>query len=119
MKNANIAIVGLEHHGTQLLELLVGCGNTGPNIVCAVALEDGAGRRKAEACGIAMVELDRLVQLSDGVDIIFDLTRDAAMHDRLHQALAACGNHHTQLLSENAMELISILLAERPALRAA
>lgn len=119
MRTANIAIVGLEGAGEQLLEWLIGCGDHGPDIVCAVALQDGAGRQRADANGIALVDIDRLVQLSDKIDIIFDMAGDAAMHEALHHALIAFDNHHTQLLSERAMPLIGILLATPPEVRAA
>ncbi len=119
MRNTNIAIVGLEHQGELLLEWLIGCGDEGPNIVCAVAMKSGAGRHRADARGIALVDFDRLIRLSDGIDIVFDLSGDSELRVRVHQALAACGNHHTQILSARALRMIGLLQTEQTRRRAA
>ncbi len=109
MEYENIAIVGLEHQGELLLEWLISQGKQGPNLVCAVAMKGGAGRHRAEARGVALVDLASLVRLSDGIDIIFDLTSDAELQEHLHLSLARGGNHQTRLLSGDATEIIRFL----------
>jgi len=119
MRTMNIAIIGLQSRGEVLLDQLISRYHPRINIVCAVEAEEGPARRKAAICGIALVELDELLGFVDEIDVIFDLRDDVEMNRQLRQVLAYRDNHHTHLFSENALELMSILLAERPDVRAA
>lgn len=107
MGNVNIAVVGLRLKGAVLLERLIRMGDLEMNIVCAVEPEDVPGRRRADACGIALVSLDELVGFSADVDVIFDL-RDAESWDiTLGLKLAAQGNHHTRVLTHQSLDLMN------------
>lgn len=109
MHNSKVAIFGLDKRGELLLEGLIKCGHECPHIVCAVSFENSPGRARAEARGIALVDTEKLVRFSDDIDVIFDLSGDPGLSEALHKALADRGNHHTQLLFGDALELISLL----------
>jgi pyrroline-5-carboxylate reductase len=113
MKDTRIAIIGLGRLGQFLLERLLGIGDAGPHIVCAVETGEDIGRRRADALGIALVGIDELVRLGEDIDVIFVLTDDAVMPSQLRQILAANGNQHTQVLSEKDLRLIGMLVDGR------
>lgn len=114
MRNTNVAIIGLGYHGERLLERLVDCDNASVNIVCAVEPEEVAGRRKADVCGIALVDLDDLVWFGSDIDVIFDLRDDELSQARLRRALTTRGNYHTQVFSEKSLKLANALLVSSP-----
>lgn len=109
MHDSKVAIFGLEKCGELLLEGLIKSGHESTHIVCAVSFENSPGQARAEARGVALVDTEKLVRLSDDIDVICDLSGDPGLAKILHDAMAERGNHHTQLLSGDAFELIRLL----------
>jgi len=107
MGSINVAVVGLRLKGAVLLERLIRMGDLEMNIVCAVEPEDVPGRRRADACGIALVSLDDLVEFSADIDVIFDLRDTEGWDITLGLKLAAQGNHHTHVLTHQSLDLMN------------
>lgn len=110
MENHNIAIVGLGRVGTAFLKkaLTSDCVMT-VKAVCEMC--DTPGKELADKEEIPIVELNEIVGLGVGVDVIFDLTGDKNVSQILHQKLAQSGNTYTDVAPIRVSRLIWGLIA--------
>ena len=111
MGKQSIAIVGLGGVGTAFLAELLGQSNNGVEIIAVVERADTPGRALAKAKGIRNVSIDELVAMGDGLDILFDLTHDAAVRTELREKLRVSGNRHTIVATENIARMILMLIS--------
>lgn len=109
--SAKIAIVGLGRIGSTVLEQMQGRQRQGIEIVCVSELQDTPGRRKAQADGLSVLDLDRVVAQGDAVDMIFDMTGMPKVRKELREKLFSSNNRHTVVVPENVAYLIWALLS--------
>lgn len=114
MTNANIALIGLGKVGSFFMDQLISRSNLGLNIVCAVELQDTDGKKRAEETGIALVDLDDVVEFGDVVDCIFNLTGDANVQADLRKKLAEQGNSHTEVVSDHVLKVVWSMITDEP-----
>ena len=111
MEKQSIAIVGLGSVGSAFLAELLGQSNNGVGIIAVVERADTPGRALAKANGIRNVSIDELVAMGDGLDILFDLTHEAAVRKELREKLRVSGNRHTIVATENIARMILALIS--------
>jgi predicted dinucleotide-utilizing enzyme len=111
MEKQAIAIVGLGGVGSAFLAELLGQSNNGVEIIAVAESADTPGRALAKANGIRDVSIDELVAMGDGLDILFDLTHDAAVRKELREKLRVSGNRHTIVATENIARMILALIS--------
>jgi len=111
MGKQSIAIVGLGGVGSAFLSELLGQSNNGVEIIAVVERADTPGSALAKASGISSVTIDELVAMGDGLDIIFDLTHEAAVRKELREKLMLSGNRHTIVATENIARMILALIS--------
>jgi glyceraldehyde-3-phosphate dehydrogenase/erythrose-4-phosphate dehydrogenase len=109
--SAKIAIVGLGRIGTSVLEQLLGRHKQGIEIVCVSEVNDTPGRRKAEATGIPVLSLEKVIGQGDAVDMIFDMTGIAKVRKELRERLFESHNKHTVIVPENVAYLLWAVLS--------
>lgn len=111
MEKQSIAIIGLGSVGSAFLAELLGQSNNGVEIIAVVESADTPGRALAKASGIRNVSIDELVAMGDGLDILFDLTHEAAIRQELREKLRVSGNRHTIVATENIARMILTLIS--------
>lgn len=111
MEKQSIAIVGLGKMGSAFLEELLGQPNEGVKIVAVVEKVNSPGLSLAKAHGIRNISLDELIAKGDDLDILFDLTGEAAVRQELRNKLRAAGNLHTIVATENIARMVWALIA--------
>jgi predicted dinucleotide-utilizing enzyme len=111
MGKQSIAIVGLGGVGCAFLAELLGQPNSGVEIIAVVEHADTPGGALAKANGIRNISIDELVAMGDGLDILFDLTHDAAVRTELREKLRASGNRHTIVATDNIARMILMLIS--------
>jgi predicted dinucleotide-utilizing enzyme len=104
--NQNIAIVGLGRIGSAFLRNMLGRRERGVNLVAVAESGNTPGRQMALDAGLKVVSLDEIVDLDNGVDILFDLTGIPAVRREIREKLMARNNHHTVIASETIARLI-------------
>jgi predicted dinucleotide-utilizing enzyme len=111
MEKQSIAIVGLGKIGSAFLEELLGQPNEGVEIVAVVENNLTPGLALAKACGIRSLSIEELIEIGDDLDILFDLTGEAAIRQELRDKLRAAGNLHTIVATENIARMVWALIA--------
>jgi len=111
MEKQSIAIVGLGDVGSAFLAELLGQSNNGVEIIAVVERADTPGKAIAKASGIRNASIDELVAMGDGLDILFDLTHEAAVRKELREKLRGSGNRHTIVATENIARMILTLIS--------
>lgn len=109
--SAKIAIMGLGRIGSTVLEHLQGRQRQGINIVCVSELQDTPGKRKAQAAGLPVLDIDQVVARGGEVDMIFDMTGMPGVRKELREKLFSSDNKHTVVVPENVAYLIWALLS--------
>jgi predicted dinucleotide-utilizing enzyme len=111
MGKQSIAIVGLGGVGSAFLSELLGQPNNGVEIIAVVESAVTPGSVLAKASGIRSVSIDELVEMGDRLDILFDLTHEAAVRKELREKLMVSGNRHTIVATENIARMILALIS--------
>ena len=111
MERQSIAIVGLGKVGSTFLAELLGQQNNGVEIVAVVEDANTPGLELAKASGIKNASIDELVAMGNSLDILFDLTHDAAARKMLREKLRVSGNLHTIVATENIARMILMLIS--------
>ena len=113
-KEVNIAIVGLGRIGGMFLKKLLEKERQGINIMGVVEQnEDAPGIELAKNKGIKIYDsLDKLLYLSQEVDVIFDLTGNIDARENLRGGLSRTKNQHTVIAPEVIAFLIWNLIAQ-------
>ena len=113
-KEIQIAIVGLGKIGSTFLKKLLEKERQGINIMGVVEQnEDAPGIELAKDKGIKIYDsLDKLLYLSQEVDVIFDLTGNIDARENLRGGLARARNQHTVIVPEVIAFLIWNLIAQ-------
>lgn len=114
MIRLNVAVVGLGNVGTKLLKALA--TQKSVKIVAVSKLKDDSREAVhfAENAGIKRLGLDEIVCMDRRADIIFDVTGDPSVRNRLRKALVAAGNQHTVIVPENVALLVWSILTGGP-----
>ena len=113
-KEIHVAIVGLGRVGGTFLEKLLASESKGIVIVGAAESNiDSPGTKLAMDKGIAIYEnVERLVEMGDKIDIIFELTGDMKAKKSLREAMVRTSNSHTVIAPEIMAFLIWDLIAD-------
>lgn len=112
-KKINVAIVGLGRVGSTFLQKLVEHESKGISIA-AVSEKDQntAGLQIAKDKGIKIYDDEKIVDMGEELDIIFDLTGSSEARKRLREAMVRTGNTHTVIAPEIMAFLIWDLISE-------
>ena len=105
-----IAIVGLGRVGSRFLEAMCERKSRDVDVVAVAEPQRTPGRDAAEAAGIPVLELDELIARAAAIDIVFDLSGQFAVRQRLRQGLARAGNSRTVVAPESIARLIWSML---------
>jgi predicted dinucleotide-utilizing enzyme len=111
MEKQSIAIVGLGKMGSAFLEELLGQPNEGVEIVAVVEKNNTPGLALSKTHGIKNLSLDELIATGEDLDILFDLTGEAAVRQEIRDMLRVAGNHHTIVATENIARMVWSLIA--------
>lgn len=110
----HIAIVGLGRVGSLVFDKMSEREGKGVRIV-AVAQRgpDHPVAQAAQARGIRVFQdgLEMVERIGSEIDVLFDLTGDPGFRQKLREALARSGNHHTVIAPELIAHLIWALIA--------
>lgn len=112
MENASIVIVGLGKVGGFFLEQLIKRSNLGLHIACIVEPRDTEGKILAQNNGIAAVNLHDVIDFSEDVDFIFNLTGDSSVQSLLRDELDKAGNQRTEIVSDHVLKVIWSILSD-------
>lgn len=105
-----IAIVGLGCVGSRFLDAMRERASRGVVVVAVAEPQRTPGRQAAEAAGIPLLDLPELIAHCAGIDIVFDLSGQFAVRQRLRQGLARAGNSRTVVAPESVARLIWAML---------
>lgn len=112
-KKIKIALLGLGEIGQEFAEHFLEITQEQHKPVEIVAVSD-PDTESPVALGFAhsgvpvLADPLEVVAMGDQVDVIFDLTGDDALRQRLRDALAASGNRHTVLAPQVMARLLSL-----------
>ena len=112
MEQQRIAIIGLGRIGSAFLQQMLQRQSHGIEIVCAAEGADTPGRQMANKAGIAIKNLDEIVALGNGIDVIFELTGLTEVRRELREKLVAAKNAHTVIASESVVRIIWALISD-------
>ena len=110
MENHNIAIIGLGRIGTAFLQKAIS-EDCVMKVKAVCELFDTPGRKLAEEKGIPVLDLNSIVELGLGVEVIFDLTGDQNVSRILREKLCQCGNTYTDVASQRLTRLVWSMIA--------
>jgi len=116
MQKQSIAIVGLGRVGSVFLEKLLGAANKGIEIIAVAETGPTAGAALAKANGIENMSIQQMMDKSESIDILFDLTGLAEVRKELRESMVASGNRHTVIATESIASFIWILISDGEAL---
>jgi glyceraldehyde-3-phosphate dehydrogenase/erythrose-4-phosphate dehydrogenase len=105
-----IAIVGLGRVGSRFLEAMRERASRGVVVVAVAEPQRTPGRDAAEAAGIPVLELPELIERCAGIDIVFELSGQFTVRQRLRQGLARVGNSRTVVAPESVARLLWAML---------
>ena len=105
-----IAIVGLGRVGSRFLEAMCERKSRGVQVVAVAEPQRTPGRDAAEAAGIPVLELTELIARAAAIDIVFDLSGQFTVRQRLRQGLARAGNARTVGAPESVARLLWSML---------
>ena len=105
-----IAIVGLGRVGSRFMQAMRERASRGIDVVAVAEPQRTPGRAAAEAAGIPVLELSELIARAATIDIVFDLSGQFAVRQRLRQGLARAGNSRTVVAPESVARLIWAML---------
>ena len=113
-KEIQIAIVGLGKIGSTFLKKLLEKERHGIKLMGVVEQnKDTPGIEFAKTKGIKIYDnLDKLLYLSQEVDVIFDLTGNINARDNIRGGLVRAGNQHTVIVPEVIAFLIWNIIAQ-------
>lgn len=111
MEKQTIAIVGLGKMGSAFLGELLGQPNEAVEIVAVVELKNTTGLALAESRGIKRLSIDELINMGNGLDILFDLTGEDTVRQEIRDKLRVAGNRHTIVATENIARMVWALIA--------
>jgi predicted dinucleotide-utilizing enzyme len=111
MKKQSIAIVGLGKLGSAFLGELLEHPNEAVEIVAVVEIRSTPGLALAASHGIRKVTIDELIGMGDNLDILFDLTGEEAVRQKLREKLRATANRHTIVATENIARMVWALIS--------
>lgn len=111
MEKQSIAIVGLGKLGSAFLQELLEQPNESVKIVAVVERKNTAGLVLAKARGIRNLSIDELIAMGSTLNIVFDLTGEAAVRQELRDKLRTSGNHYTIVATDNIARMIWALIA--------
>lgn len=99
-KNINVAVIGLGHVGSSILEKLLKYDGKGVTVICAVEHDvDAPGIAVAKAGGINVFENgSSIIELGDKVDVVFDFTDNLEARSDFVMAMAKSRNNHTAII---------------------
>ncbi|WP_147821475.1 hypothetical protein [Salidesulfovibrio onnuriiensis] len=107
----NIAIAGLGRIGTLFLEQVLE-SDCGLNVVCVLEVKDTPGRQLAEEKGIKVVDLDGLIQIGVGVDVVFDMTGSGSFRSKMQNKYEESFNSYTAIASPAIARLVWSFLSD-------
>ncbi|MDX8399873.1 MAG: hypothetical protein R8K20_06455 [Gallionellaceae bacterium] len=116
MQKQSIAIVGLGRVGSVFLEKLLGAANKGIEIVAVAEMGPTAGAALAKENGIENMSISQMMEKSESIDIVFDLTGLAVVRKELRESMVASGNKHTVIATESIASFIWLLISDGEAL---
>jgi predicted dinucleotide-utilizing enzyme len=111
MSKQNIVIIGLGRIGSAFLGAILQKQQS-INLVCVAESADTPAKAQAKAAGVKISTLDEIIAMSNGIDIIFDLTGIPDVRQELRDKLQNSNNRHTVIASESIARLIWSLVGE-------
>ncbi|MDH3974576.1 MAG: hypothetical protein OEV42_09900 [Deltaproteobacteria bacterium] len=110
----NVAIIGLGRVGSTFTKKLYGFKEKGINITAVFERNINApGLRYAKRLGVHIcAHEDEITQMTESVDVIFNLTGDINMETKMRAAQTKLGNRHTVIVSTLMASFIWKMIAE-------
>ena len=112
MENQKIAIIGLGRIGSAFLSNMLTRREHGVHVVAVAENGNTPGRKLAVDAGLTILSSDQVVELGDGIDVLFDLTGIPQVRREIREKLMAQGNNHTVIASETIARLIWAMTSE-------
>lgn len=106
MKNQNVAIVGLNKIGEVFLNEMLSLKAKGVNVLGVYSEESDSGQQTAREAGIRSMSIPEIIDLGEGLDIIFDFSGDRTVRAELRSTLFSSNNQHTVIAPESVAQLM-------------
>ena len=113
MDNQNIAIIGLHDLGTEFFKAMINLKDKGVNVLGVSETAFTEGAQYAQDLGIGNVSINKVVEMGDKVDIIFDLSNDREIRKELRKELFSSNNQHTVIAPESVARLMYTMIDEK------
>ena len=113
MKNQNIAIIGLNEAGTELFKAMIELKNKGVNVLSVSESAFTEGSQLAQELGINNTSIDKIIDMGEKIDVIFDLTGDRDIRKELRTTLFSSKNQHTVIAPECVARLMYTMISDQ------
>jgi len=113
MENQNIAIIGLNNVGTEFFKAMVELKNKGVNVMGVSENVFTEGSQLAQTLGINNMSIEKIIDMGEQLDIIFDLTGDREVRKQLRKTLFSSRNQHTVIAPESIARLMYTMIDDK------
>lgn len=113
MDKQNIAIIGLNNAGTELFKAMVELKSKGVNVLGVSENNFTEGCQLAQELGITNMSIDKIIDMGDQVDVIFDLTGSREIRKELRTTLFSSKNQHTVIAPESVARLMYTMIGDQ------
>lgn len=113
MENQNIAIIGLSSAGTELFKAMIGLKNKGINVIGVSESSFTEGSQLAQELGVTNMSIDQIIEMGDGVDVIFDLSGNRDIRKELRTTLFSSQNQHTVIAPECVARIMYTMISDQ------
>ncbi len=107
-----IAIVGLGRVGSKFISKMIGLVEKGVEIIAVAEKEETEGKKIAEKEGFSIKEEHEIAAMGSAIDVIFDLTGQPEVRQKLRDILKQNKNLHTVIAPETVAYLICSILED-------
>ena len=112
MKKQNIAIIGLNDSGTEFFKAMIELKNKGVNVLGVSENVFTEGSQLAQELGIVNLSIDKIINMGEQIDVIFDLSGDREVRKELRTTLFSSENQHTVIAPESVARLMYTMIGD-------